>query len=266
MLPQDCICYVINLDRSPDRLQVMSERLATAGIAFERVPAVDGMALTEATFQEQTQENRYYKPLRRGEVGCQLSHLETMQRFIASGRKYALILEDDVSVFEGLSELLGKALTLRERSTDARLNWDVLKLAKSRRRLIDLAALDADHRLVEYGPSVPITTAAAVWTREGALRWVQRYRGAARPIDCDLQHPWEFDLCIRSIHPPPVSAGTESVMGSKDHTTRSPLPKLRYEGGRFFRKWRYFIDSYGWRFMLPWLWRRRLTYAAPAQE
>lgn len=260
MLPDECACYLINLDRSPDRLAMMSGRLSATGIAFERVPAVDGMSLSDVQFQQQIRENRFYKPLRRGEVGCYLSHMEAMQRFIDSGKRYALVLEDDVMLPAGLAGLVADAIELRDRSHDARLAWDVLKLAKGRSRHIDLAPLGAQHRLVEYGPSVPITTAAAVWTRDGAMRWMQQFRGVARPIDCDLQHPWEYGLCIRSVHPVPITAGTDSVMGSDDLVTRSPWPKLRYEGHRFTRKWRYFADSYGWRFVLPWLWRKRLVY------
>ncbi len=266
MLPPDCACYLINLDRSPDRLATMSEQLSAAGIAFERVAATDGTMLRDETFAEHTRANNYYKPLRRGEVGCYLSHLETLQRFIDSGRPYALILEDDVVLSDGLSGLVTAAIQLRERTHDARLAWDVLKLANGRTRHIDLAPLDAQHRLVEYGPSVPVSTTAAVWTRDGATRWLQQFRGVFRPIDCDLQHPWEYGLCIRSVHPVPLSAGITSVMGSSDHVTRSPWLKLRYEALRFDRKWRYFVASYGWRFVLPWLWRRRLVYRPQVQD
>ena len=260
-----CIVYLINLDRSPERLANVSARLTALGLAFERVPAVDGMTLSEAEFARQTRENRYYKPLRRGEVGCYLSHLEAMRRFVATGREYALILEDDVVLPDRLPCLLNDAIGLRRRSVDARLAWDVLKLANKRRRHIDLAPLGADHRLVEYGPSVPTTTAAAVWTRDGAIRWIQGSNGVARPIDCDLQHPWEYGLCIRSIHPVPVAAGTESTMGSKDHATRAPWRKLAYEASRLVQKWRYFTGCYGGRFMLPWLWRTQLTYRPVAK-
>ena len=260
MLAHECACYLINLDRSPDRLASVTSLLSAAGIAFERVAGIDGILLGDAEFLAQTRENRYYKPLRRGEVGCYLSHLQALQRFIASNRPYALILEDDVLLSDGVSGLVAAAIQLRERTGDARLAWDVLKLANSRSRLIDLAPLDAKHHLVEYGPSVPIATTAAVWTRDGAVRLLQQFRGVSRPIDCDLQHPWEYGLCIRSVHPVPVTSGADSVMGSDVLVTRSPWPKLRYEGRRFVRKWRYFVDSYGWRFMLPWLWRRRLSY------
>src|SRR5262245_47643789 len=35
-------CFVINLDRSPNRLALVREQLTCLGLAWERVPAVDG--------------------------------------------------------------------------------------------------------------------------------------------------------------------------------------------------------------------------------
>ena len=39
--------YLVNMDRSTERLEIMSQRLATLGIAFERVAAVDGYKLAD---------------------------------------------------------------------------------------------------------------------------------------------------------------------------------------------------------------------------
>ncbi|MBZ9683283.1 hypothetical protein LB531_21735 [Mesorhizobium sp. CO1-1-2] len=40
--------YIINLDRSPARMQRMADRLSSIGADFERVPAVDGRLLSDA--------------------------------------------------------------------------------------------------------------------------------------------------------------------------------------------------------------------------
>ncbi len=266
MLPDDCICYLINLDRSRERLAVMASRLAAAGIAFERVPAVDGATLDDAALAGHSPGNRYYKPLRRGEVGCYLSHLEVMRRFVASGKPYALVLEDDVVLADGFAALVVTAIAQRARTVDPLLAWDVLKLAARRRRYIDLGPLDAGHRLVEYGPSVPATTAAALWTQAGARRWLQAYPGVMRPVDCDLQHPWESGLEILSVHPAPTHAGTETTMDSRDHATRNPWLKLRYEARRLLPKWRHFVRRYGAAFTLRWLWRGQLAHRAGASR
>ncbi len=261
MLPEGVACYLINLDRSPQRLADMLPRLEELGVAFERVPGVDGMTLSEGEFAAQTRENRYYKPLRRGEVGCQLSHLKTLQSFLASDARYALVLEDDALFQPGFMDALRAAIALRDREQEPVRQWDVLKLNRHRRRHVDLAPLGEGHRLVEYGLSVPITTAAALWTRSAAETWVRMYRGTRRPIDCDLQHPWEYGLRIRSVHPAVVVQGNvASSMGSEKLVARNPWPKLRYELKRMWPKLRSFGDTYGWMFISGWIWRHRLAF------
>jgi len=258
MLPPDCRCYLINLDRSPERLANMHAHLSALGIAYERVSGIDGRALDEAQFQQYTRENRYYKPLNRGEVGCYLSHHKALQYFLDSGARYALILEDDGEFSADLCSILQNAITLRNENQHPLLQWDLLKLTQRRRhaRYIELAALGTRH-LVEYGLSVPTLANATVWTRAGAERWMQAFRGCARPIDCDLQHPWEYGLNILSVHPSVVAqTNAISTIGQrKGHSIRSPWPKLRYETNRIWPRLRHFARRYGWGMLLVWLWQ-----------
>lgn len=261
MLPPGCTCYLINLDRSPQRLAEMQVRLDVLGIDYIRIAATDGAHLTDEEFLHHTVENRYYKPIRRGEVGCYLSHLKVLQAFMDSDACYALVLEDDCLFDPDFVPTLQAALALRDGSCDPLLQWDVLKLNRQRRRLVELAPLTASHRLVEYGLSVPITTAAALWTRAAAERFLRAYRGTTRPIDCDLQHPWEFGLNILALQPPPVTQGdVASTIGNRKHPAYGPLAKLGYELHRLWPKLRHFGQRYGWTFIAGWLWRRQLHY------
>lgn len=264
-LPDNCLCYVINLARAPQRLAAMTGRLDALGIAFERIEGVDGSTLDAAEFQALTRENRYYKPLRPGEAGCYLGHVRALQAFLASPAEFALILEDDACLLDGFQQALRDALALRlDRGTPSP-GWDVLKLCNSRRRWMPLARLDAGHELVEYGPSVPSTTTAAAWTRAGAGHFVAAFRGVQRPIDCDLQHPWEYGLRILSVHPPVVEAEpVPSTIGQHKARSRNPLPKLRYEARRLWPRWKHFSACYGPLFWLRWS-RGDARQGAPGQ-
>ncbi|HEY1075855.1 MAG TPA: glycosyltransferase family 25 protein [Fontimonas sp.] len=251
-------CYLINLDRCADRLAQMDARLRELGMAYQRVAGVDGLRLSDAEFAQHTRRNAFYKALSRGEVGCYLSHVEVLRRFLADGGDCALVLEDDAILPDELPALLRAAVARRSGERDPDARWDVLKLVRSRRRYVDFGPVTASRNLVEYALSVPAVTTAALWTREAALIWVQAYDGARRPIDCDLQHPWEYGLRIRSLHPPPVDAGVVSAMGGAVRKSRSPWPKLRYEARRLGPKLRHFVAAYGWAGLLRLMFSRVL--------
>jgi len=241
----------------------MRVHLAALGIPYERVPGVDGAALDEVTFGQYTRENHYYKPLRRGEVGCYLSHNRALQCFLDSNARYALILEDDATLDSDACTVITTALALRDTDPEPLRQWDVLKLNRPRHRRIELAPLDT-HFLVEYGLSVPATTTAAIWTRAGAERWLAAFSGCPRPIDCDLQFPWDNGLTILSIHPPiarPEDVAT--TLGAAQASTRNPWPKLRYELARLWPRLRHFARRYGWTTLLRWLWRKHQTFPVP---
>ena len=67
-LPADCLCLVLNLVRAPQRLAAMQQKLSALGIAFTRIEGVDGATLPADELARLTRANRYYKPLRPGEV------------------------------------------------------------------------------------------------------------------------------------------------------------------------------------------------------
>lgn len=89
--------YVINLDRRPDRLRDIAEKLASIGVGFERISAVDGRKINP-----KRNVNRFLASLYSGPdsnmlaaVGCYLSHRSIWQRMVRDGVTQALILEDD---------------------------------------------------------------------------------------------------------------------------------------------------------------------------
>ena len=90
--------YLINLDRRPDRLREMTERLAALSLPFERISAVDGktadlrgkVAWVRATLYG----NILPPPL--GHVACFFSHRAIWQKMVDENIPVALVLEDDV--------------------------------------------------------------------------------------------------------------------------------------------------------------------------
>ena len=92
--------YLINLDRSPDRLAEADAQLRAAGVDYERVSAIDGRALGWAGLRGRVSRFRFALVHGRGPspgmAASTLSHHEAFRRLLASGEGAALVLEDDV--------------------------------------------------------------------------------------------------------------------------------------------------------------------------
>jgi len=87
---------VINLDRSPDRLQHMRTVFGEQGLAFERVPAIDAKTLSEAEIARWRQGTPNFYELGSGEVGCFLSHRKCWEMAAANPEPFTVICEDDI--------------------------------------------------------------------------------------------------------------------------------------------------------------------------
>ena len=92
--------FLINLDKSTERLASARFQLERNSIPFERVSAVMGAALDKRERMEKYDSIRALlangKPLRDGEIGCSLSHCLVYKKMVEEGIDVALILEDDI--------------------------------------------------------------------------------------------------------------------------------------------------------------------------
>jgi glycosyl transferase family 25 len=119
---------LINLDRSVERRQTMERRLEEIGLAYVRLPAVDGQARWAEILPQvdvQAFQRNVGRDILRGEVGCYLSHLQAWQQLLESQDDTLLVLEDDVVFGDDFIGALELALAHRGQ-------WDLLKLNKIR--------------------------------------------------------------------------------------------------------------------------------------
>lgn len=116
--------YVINLDRASERLEYMQRQLNALSLPYERVDAVDGSRLTRpvAGFDERGYNLLHGRKFHPGEVGCYLSHMQALRKFMDSGADYGLILEDDSQLSADLATSIGQAIAAAE-------DWDILRLS-----------------------------------------------------------------------------------------------------------------------------------------
>lgn len=97
--------FVINREADSQRLAAMRKQLDSLGIAWERLPAINGATLSPEILLH---ENRRARPrkLSPGEIGCLRSHARAWQ-WIAEGQAEAgLVLEDDVLLASDVTVLI----------------------------------------------------------------------------------------------------------------------------------------------------------------
>jgi hypothetical protein len=85
--------YLINLDRSKDRLEKCIEQSKKYNFTFERFQAIDGSKITK-------HQRKYVHPLcnyfcTNGMIGCGLSHYFILKKIVEEEIQTTLVLEDD---------------------------------------------------------------------------------------------------------------------------------------------------------------------------
>lgn len=196
--------YLINLDRAPERLAEMTERLQAIGLSFERVPAIDGRGIDLATADRRRVDERRYvrchgKVLNPNEVGCYWSHVRAIETFLASGAEFGLILEDDVSFDEDLPEVLEALLACSG-------EWDVAKLSGRHSGWpVPKRQLTTSRRLVTL---LARHTGAGAYliNRYAAECYLRKLLPMVVPYDHAFDKEWVFGFKFRGIDPPPIPA------------------------------------------------------------
>jgi glycosyl transferase family 25 len=195
--------YVINLDRSPDRLKDMTKLAQERGFQFKRWPAVDGRKLTKEELRAKGATYWSLKDLtkkRHGEFGAFLSH-QTLwkhlsEKSVAEDPAY-LVLEDDILL--GLDFKTKLANLLKRTPSD----WDVLLLGYLKPTWIGTP---------EEGEFTKISTFWGVYAyviRGSTLKRILPYFDTiGEPIDTLMErYGQNGKLNIYAVSPPLVNTG-----------------------------------------------------------
>jgi glycosyl transferase family 25 len=210
---QSTSILVINLDRSPARMQRTREQLEQLGLAFERVPAVEGTALSPAEvhrhYDERLNRRGHHTAMTPGEIGCYCSHLKAWQLILERRLPHAIILEDDVELGRDFAHAVRQIAQLPP-------GWDVVKLGAVKRRPVLQQQTQGRLHLCHY-TKAPISAFAQAVSYDGAQKLVASRRRFGRPVDVDLQYEWETGVSVLGLEPFPVRvrSGVPSDIGDK---------------------------------------------------
>jgi glycosyl transferase, family 25 len=188
--------FLINLDRSPDRLAIMRDRAAAIGLAFERLSAINGAALPDWLKPQFFDDaGTPFAPLSAGETGAYASHLMAHKRIIDDGLPHALILEDDVRLAPDVMRAASDAIAV------APTDWDYIHLSPViKRPVYSVAQLTNGRHLVRF-LRIPLGATGYLISRRGAAKMLAPVR-RTRPIDTDIR--WFRELNVLGVYPPAI--------------------------------------------------------------
>jgi len=188
--------FYINLDRDRSRRARLEEELSKSKISAERIPAVAGRAVPDWL------QSFYDDRMGPGEIGCSASHLTICRIVVERNLSFALILEDDARIEKDCLDAVETAVRIAPR------DWDIIRLIEtSSRPFQQVGTIGRGRALVRY-LRVPRSTTAIVVSQSGARKLLTP-RLVTEPIDVEIRWPWQLDLNVYGIHPPPVTQASE---------------------------------------------------------
>lgn len=182
--------YVINLAKNVTRLEIVDRRLKALEVGYERIVAVYGKDVPSAVKRQNV--SRFWMwcikgyPMRDGEWGCAMSHLNVYRKMVEDDEPIACILEDDAIPREELPQLLcwledhidtsrpQVALISNHRDKDPQKEFE-LKLVNSG-SFADgyVITLPAARKLLEK--NFPIKCPSDTWTLWRQKGWIELYQ------------------------------------------------------------------------------------------
>ncbi|MDR3199501.1 MAG: glycosyltransferase family 25 protein [Planctomycetaceae bacterium] len=189
-------CYIINLDISVERWNVIERCEELRKLNVIRVSAVNGAEI-ELPHPDFSAWKYFWfcgrKPTR-GEIGCYFSHIKAIKIFLESQKAYCIIGEDDFEPVSGFTEIIEAALEYGN-------TWDILRFFNTRRPF-PYADLGGGYKLASPLRPGSMTTAYMI-NRKAAEKILSRCVPMWKPFDSILFSDVPF-LKESVVYPFPV--------------------------------------------------------------
>ena len=101
--------YCINIEESKDRWDTIRKNAKKEGLKINRFNAVNGK-IHDLNDLEEIHKIKINKKLKKGTVGCALSHILALRRIKSENNDHVLIIEDDIKITPRLNQKINSYL------------------------------------------------------------------------------------------------------------------------------------------------------------
>lgn len=207
--------YVINLERSPERLSRMQTLFAQQGLTLSRITAIDAQSIADNEFERLTTGKTWPEPLTRGEVACFLSHRLALHHIAQGAEAYGAVFEDDITLSPQARFFLGDASWIAPGTDVVKLETQGKKIwlgeGVSVRAHFSLAPLKSTH----------IMAAAYIVSKQAAAALVAQMQAVPAPFDhflFNFEQPFAGNLTLCQLDPAiAIQAGLASTLQGERH-------------------------------------------------
>ena len=228
------LTLVINLDRSPHRLAKMVSQLEAIGWPWERLSAADGKTLStddQSLVDVDAFKRKHGMMPLPGEVGCYLSHVWAMRRFLQTDKLFLLILEDDLRLGTDMPAVIHALI-------DRADQWDVVMLSGIHGGSpLPVARLKDDYTL-----AVPLSRYAGsscyLLSRQAAEIYLRDLLPMSLPYDHEYDRAWAYGFKMRMVVPAPCTHTFELGSELNPHA----VERVNFH-------WSKRLQAYGWRLL-----------------
>jgi len=239
--------FYLNLHQEAARRRCIEEQLAEAGIAAERIEAVDG---SRALPPEVSLYFDAKHVMDAGALGCYASHIKAWEQTARKSLPYALVLEDDAILPLGLARVLAEIVAALPKG------WDMVHLSTEPDRAVCEIAKVGSRKIVQFS-RVPPGAVAYLISKAGAEKLL-RAKPRLWPIDTDTRRPWVFGLNVYGVVAPPIGHNwlVPSTIRARGSKRRTPRRGMRAAFNNPIRN----LDAllFNWRRLGPLAWWRCL--------
>jgi len=210
--------YVINLERSLDRKKSISGMAKTLKLDLTFVNAVDGRDvrdLAELGYSQRMNRRHYGRLMSAGEVGCYASHVKVAEKFVHSEEDICVVLEDDAYIADEFLDFFIKISAVPNSIPNDALLINIGK-SSAREDMFEVSENKANTLKNLCGTyQFPATTRGLVWTRKGAIKFLDEGHIISMPVDQyfkDWLTRTQGGYCLES--PVVFSINAPTVIGS----------------------------------------------------